>query len=244
MSTHEPTLVERYVLPPAEIERLSLQRVRASLGSGGRWTETELAVVQRMIYAAGDPAIAELIRLHPDAITAGLAALRGGRSIVVDVQMVAVALDQRRATGLGCAIQCAIDAPEVVAAAGARGLPRAVLAMRALAGAAQNGVVVIGNAPSALLSVLDLVDAGDLRPALIVGTPVGFVAAAEAKAELAARPIPFITVEGTRGGSALAAAATNALLRLAVREQPDRDSAGRGHSSPAGVPSGPGGERR
>jgi precorrin-8X/cobalt-precorrin-8 methylmutase len=90
--------------------------------------------------------------------------------------------------------------------------------MRSLAPELDGGVVVIGTAPTALLAVLDLVDAGEVQPALIVGTPVGFTAAAEAKAELMGRSVPYVTVEGTRGGAALAAAATNALLRLATAD--------------------------
>ena len=218
MAEGAPTLVERYVLPPDEIERLSLQRVEAALGATNQWPDPERQVIQRMVYAAGDPTIAGLVRLHPRAVAAGLEALRRGQPIVVDVRMVEVGLNHTLGARLGCAIHCAIDAPAVAEAARARGLPRAVVAMRELSRVAHQGVVVIGNAPTALLSLLDLVDAGAVRPALIIGTPVGFVAAAESKAELVARTVPFITVEGTRGGSALAAAAANALLRLAIAE--------------------------
>ncbi len=224
MTEKGPTLVGRYVLPPEEIERLSLQRVEAALGASHRWPGPERLVIQRMVYAAGDPTIADLVRLHPRAVAAGLAALRSGQAIVVDVRMVEVALNRVFAARLGCAIHCAIDLPSTVAEARRQRLPRSVVAMRALARHAQDGVVVIGNAPTALLSLLDLVDAEQVRPALIIGTPVGFVAAAESKAELATRTLPFITVEGTRGGSALAAAATNALLQLAVADGIGRPS--------------------
>jgi len=216
METRAQSLIERYVLPPAEIERLSLQRVAAALGSSDHWMAAERQVVQRMVYAAGDPTIATLVNIHPEAVAAGLAALRAGQPIVVDVRMVEVALNHALTAHLRCPIHCAIDAPAVAAEARARGVPRAVVAMRALSQEADQGVVVIGNAPTALLSLLDLIDAGELRPALIIGTPVGFVAAAESKIELTARTVPFITIEGTRGGSALAAAAANALLRLAA----------------------------
>lgn len=220
MTERAPTLVERYVLPPDEIERLSLQRVAAILAAANRWSESEQQIVRRIVYAAGDPAIAPLIRIHPGAVAAGLRAFREGRPIVVDVRMVEVALNHAHTTRLGCPIHCAIDAPAVAEEARARGLPRAVVAMRALSGKAHDGVVVVGNAPAALLGLLDLVDAGVVRPSLIIGTPVGFVAAAESKAEMVLRSIPFITVEGTRGGSAVAAAAANALLRLAAADDP------------------------
>lgn len=229
MTERRPTLVERYVLPPDEIESLSLRRVEAALGEATSWPEAERQIVQRMVYAAGDPTIAPLIRIHPAAVADGIRALRDGRSIVVDVRMVEVGLSRTLTERLGCRIHCAIDAPAVSAQARVRGVPRAVVAMRALQREAHEGVVVIGNAPTALLSLLDLVDAGEIRPALIIGTPVGFVAAAESKLELAARSIPFIIIEGTRGGSALAAAATNALLRLATSD----DRRGTGDSAKA-----------
>jgi precorrin-8X/cobalt-precorrin-8 methylmutase len=210
MTTPARSLVERYALPPGEIEALSLQRVRATLGGPAG------AIVERMVYAAGDPALAAQIHVHPDATAAGVAALRAGKPVVTDVRMVAVAVNQSALAALGGTLHCAIDDPAVAAAAQAAGLPRAVLAMRSLAGQLDGGVAVIGNAPTALLALLDLVDAGEVRPALIIGTPVGFVAAAESKQELMARAVPYITVAGTRGGSALAAAAVNALLRLAA----------------------------
>lgn len=218
MTERSLTLVERYVLPPDEIERLSLRRVAAALGPAHQWPAPEREVIHRMVYAAGDPTIATLIRVHSDAVTAGLRALRAGHPIVVDVRMVEVALNHALTARLRCPIHCVIDAPAIAEEARARGLPRAAVAMRALVHEANDGVVVIGNAPTALLSLLDLVDAGAVRPALIIGTPVGFVAAAESKIELATRTVPFITIEGTRGGSALAAAAANALLRMAVAE--------------------------
>ncbi len=211
-----PTLVDRYVLPPEEIERRSLQQVAEALGPDSCCSEAERQVIQRLVYAAGDVSLAPLIRCHPEAVSAGVAALRAGQPIVVDVRMVEAGLDHARVRRLGCPVHCAIDDEAVARQARDQGLPCAVLAMRALAPRAHRGVVVIGNAPTALLALLDLIDAGEVQPALIVATPVGFVAAAASKAELIARRTPYITIEGTRGGSALAAAAINALLRLAV----------------------------
>lgn len=216
----ERTLVHRYALPPDQIEALSLKRVAAQIGPTDHWTAGERAVGLRMVYAAGDAALAPLICFHPRAVSDGTLALSRGASIIVDVRMVEVALDHARARALGCDIVCRIDDPGVAIDAKRMGLPRSVLAMRTLAPRLAGAIVVIGNAPTALLSLLDLVDQGAARPVLVVGVPVGFVAATEAKAELAKRAVPFITVEGTRGGSALAAAAVNALLRLADSDVP------------------------
>jgi precorrin-8X/cobalt-precorrin-8 methylmutase len=216
MSGEPRTLVERYVLPPDEIEALSLERVDAAVPTLADWPPAERTVVRRMIYAAADPSLAARIRIHPQALEAGAGALRTGCTVVVDVRMVEVALDRPALKRLGCVLECSIDVPSVIEEAQATGLPRAVAAMRSLAPRARGGVVVVGTAPSALLALLDMVDAGEAAPAVVVGTPVGFVAASEAKAELMDRAIPFITIEGARGGAALAAAATNALIAMAL----------------------------
>lgn len=210
------TLVDRYSLPPSEMEALSLQRVDAAIGDLGRWPAGEREVVRRLVYASGDLAIAHLVRFHPDAVAQGAGALRRGAALVVDVRMVEMGLDRDLASQLGCSVYCAIDSPAVIQEARALRLSRAVVAIRSLAGYLDGGVAIVGTAPSALLALLDLVDSGRVRPTLIVGMPVGFVAAAEAKAELVARAVPYITVEGSRGGSALAASAANALLGLAA----------------------------
>lgn len=210
------TLLQRYGLPPDEIERLSLARLERRLGDRLRVPPEARGVALRMLYAAGDASLAEMLRISDGAVAAGLRALAAGAPLVADVKMVAVALDRRRAQQLGAPILCAIDEPRVLREAHEAGLPRAAVAMRRLARRAPGGIYVIGNAPTALLQLLDLVDTGAAWPALVVATPLGFVSAAEAKDELAARAIPFVTVLGTRGGSAVAAAAANALLRLAT----------------------------
>ena len=211
------TLVERYVLPPTEIERRSLSHVNAALL--GRFAEDdERAVATRICYAAGDLALADALCFAPGAVTAGVVALRSGAPLFVDVRMVAAGLDRARLAALGGELLCAIDAPEAAERAKASGLPRAVEAVRLLATRLDGAVCAIGNAPTALLALLDLCDAGEIHPALIVGMPVGFVAAAESKEELLTRSVPFVTLRGTRGGSPLVAAAINALLRLASPE--------------------------
>jgi len=215
MTATTRTLVERYVLPPNAIETLSLSRVRQAIGDLALPAH-DIAIIERMVYAAGDVALAGQIRVHPQAVVAGSAALRAGCTVVADVNMVTVALNRAALAGFGCPLECGIADPGVVADAKALGLPRAMVAMRRLAPALEGGIAVIGNAPTALLALLDLIDQGDVQPALIIGTPVGFVAAAESKDELMARSVPYVTIAGTRGGSAVAAAAMNALLRLAA----------------------------
>jgi precorrin-8X/cobalt-precorrin-8 methylmutase len=212
-------LVQRYALPPAEIERRSLQTVTEALAA--HFTDpAERAVAVRIAYAAGDLSLADALRFTPGAVAAGVRALCTGAAVVADVRMLVAGLDRGRLERLACPLLCSIDVPEVAEAARRSGLPRAVEAIRLLAPRLSGAVVAIGNAPTALLALLDLIDEGLEPPALIVGLPVGFVAAAESKHELAARSLRSVTLLGTRGGSPLAAATVNALLRLAADAGP------------------------
>ena len=131
------------------------------------------------------------------------------------MRMVAAGINTRLAEGHGCSLCCALDEPQPMQSANTA-LTRAASAMYGLETRLNSAIVAIGNAPTALLALIDMIDQGRIAPALVVGMPVGFVQALESKAELIKRRIPFITVEGTRGGSALAAAAVNALLRLSA----------------------------
>lgn len=218
MSDGSGGLLARFGLPPQEIEARSLAIVEAALDGAAVRNSGERFVLTRMAYAAGDLDLARLVRFHPEAVPAGVRALQGGATLVTDVRMALAALDRDRCSRLRCPTSCAIDGPSVAEAARRRGVARAAVAIEVAAAHLEGGIAVIGNAPTALLALLDLVDAGAVRPALIIGTPVGFVAAQESKEELCARSVPYITVLGTRGGSAVAAAAANALLRLALGE--------------------------
>jgi precorrin-8X/cobalt-precorrin-8 methylmutase len=206
-------LLAQYGLPPADIERRSLARIEVLAGQHLPAEPGLRHVARRVVYAAGDPDLAAAISLHPDLVNAGVAALRAGRPVIVDVSMVAAGLRASALRRWGCEVIVAVA--QLAPDASASGITRSALGMRLLAGRLARALLVVGNAPTALLEVLDLVDAGNAPPAAIVGMPVGLVAASESKAELIRRPIPWATVLGTRGGSPLAAAAVNALLELA-----------------------------
>jgi precorrin-8X/cobalt-precorrin-8 methylmutase len=161
--------------------------------------------------------------LHPDFVTASIAALRGGALVIVDVSMVAAGLRSTMLQRLGCQVCVAVTEPNVADAARAAGITRSAMGIRLLKDRLAGSLVAIGNAPTALLELLDLIDAGCAAPAAVIGMPVGLVAAAESKAELvdSGRTTPYATVLGTRGGSPLAAAAVNALLELASQDPHD-----------------------
>lgn len=165
------------------------------------------AVVERVIHASADPEYARSTVVDVVAVDAGVHALRAGATVLCDVEMV-------RSGIRGVAAECLLADRE---SADPDGPTRAALGMRAAAGEHPTGaVVVIGCAPTALDEVLDLAARGEFVPALVIGLPVGFVGAAESKARLRASGLPAISNIGEKGGSAVAAAAVNALVRLAA----------------------------
>ncbi len=207
------SLVDRFALPPNSIEARSFDIIGGLLPPLA-FSEAEMQVVKRIVHTTGDPGIVEHIRLHSEAIRSGLHAIHRGATIATDVKMVAAGINKAIAGRFGCVIRCAMDSPDVAVMAERDGQTRAVVAMRMLADDLDGNIVAIGNAPTALFALLDLIDSGCRPPALVVGTPVGFVGAVEAKAELMKRHTPYITIEGTRGGSTIAVASVNALLKL------------------------------
>jgi precorrin-8X/cobalt-precorrin-8 methylmutase len=148
----------------------------------------------------------------PDVASAGRAALAAGATILTDAQMVASGIMATRLSA-GNRVLCALSDPTVPGLAASHETTRSAAALDLWLPHLAGAIVAIGNAPTALFRLLELLDAGAPRPAVILGFPVGFVGAAESKAELASNPrgIPFITVRGRRGGSAMASAAVNAL---------------------------------
>ncbi len=208
------SLVEKYALLPDEIDRESLKMVQASLPPLPDMDPKEHYVLCRIVRAEGDAAIAPSVRFSPGAVESGLSALQAGPDVLTDVRMVEMGISKALLKGANLTTRCLIDAPEVAARAQREGTTRSVAAVRELAPQADGAVVAIGNAPTALLSLLDLIDEGQVNPALVIGMPVGFVACAESKAELVKRNVPYITIEGRRGGSSAAAATVNALLDL------------------------------
>jgi precorrin-8X/cobalt-precorrin-8 methylmutase len=205
-------LLRRYGLGADQIEAESLARLEALAGADLPSDPAARLVASRMVYAAGDPELARCVVVQPTAIQAGVAALRNGAPIIVDVGMVAAGIRRDKVERLGCTLSVAVEQ----AGTHSSGMTRAAAGVQSLAGKLDGSVVAIGNAPTALLALLDLVDSGVRPPALVIGVPVGLVAAAESKLELSRRDVPYVTVLGTRGGSPLAAAATNALLDLAT----------------------------
>lgn len=201
----------------AAIERESFATIDAEAAPHD-YDPAQWSVVRRMIHASADFDFNGLARFHPQAISAGLAALRAGSPILCDVEMIRAGLSKVRMAGLGCQAHQLIDRPELIERARAEDTTRAVQAMRQAAreGLLDGALVGIGNAPTALLEVIRLIGEDGARPALIVGMPVGFVSAADSKAALMSiETVPWIAIAGRKGGSTLVVAAINALMVLA-----------------------------
>lgn len=201
-------------LPPAEIEAESFRIIEQELGPLSLAAE-EFAVLRRCIHATGDFSFAENMRFHPRAVAAGVEAIRAGKNILVDVTMAASGISRGLLERFGGQVICRIGEKATATLAASRSLTRSEAAME-LAGDERVGIVAIGNAPTALLRVMEMIGAGRFRPDLVVGVPVGFVNAVESKEILAGQSYPFITALGRKGGTPVAVAVVNALLHLAA----------------------------
>ena len=199
-------------MKPQDIETESFAIIEDELR--GRDIPAEhLPVVRRVVHATADFGFVDSLRFHPDAVQAGVAAIRGHANMVTDVNMVKAGISRRFPGD----VLCVIGDDEVAAKAKASGSTRAATAMRALVDEIRGGIVVIGNAPTALETVIDLSERGEARPALVVGTPVGFVGAAESKERLIASDLVYISNVGRRGGTPVAVAIVNALILEAAK---------------------------
>lgn len=201
-----------YLRDPAQIYQRSFEIIRAEADFSSLPADAE-PVATRIIHACGMPDIAADLRISPDFVTAAGAALAAGKPILVDVEMV-----RHGIIGSKDHIICTLNDPRAREIGLATGTTRSAAAVELWRDHLDGAIAVIGNAPTALFALLEMIDAGGPKPAAIAGFPVGFVGAVESKDELHANPrgIPYATVLGRRGGSAMAASVINALTRGAA----------------------------
>ena len=204
---------------PADIERTSMAIITAELAARGLAIAPEnAAVVKRVIHTTADFDYAENLRFTPDAVTIGGQAVRGG-TIITDTNMALAGISKTGLAKLGGRARCFMADPAVAEAAAAAGTTRAVAAMHKAAREYPDAVLAVGNAPTALLTIAEEIEAG-LRPALVIAVPVGFVNVVESKQRLFAActryGVPAIAAMGRKGGSNVAAAICNALLYSAA----------------------------
>ena len=197
------------------IEDESMQIIDDEVGPH-QYDKFEWPIVRRVIHATADFDFAgkNKIIFHKDAVMNGINALKEGCSIVVDVNGVIGGMNKQNPKDFGNKVICNISDPDIAEQAKKENKTRSQMSMRAAASEINGGVVAIGNAPTALLEVIQMISEGITKPALVIGIPVGFVAAAESKEELQMIDIPYITNTGRKGGSSCAASIVNALFKL------------------------------
>jgi precorrin-8X/cobalt-precorrin-8 methylmutase len=210
-----PTRRYDYCADSEEIYRRSFAIIREEADLTGLPVDARDVAV-RMIHASGDVTLPGLLTFSDDLVAAARAALNSGAAIYADSEMVASGITRSRLQA-GNPVHCLLRDPRTAELAHAWGTTRSAAAVSLWAPGLDGSIVAIGNAPTALFHLLELIADGGARPAAIIGMPVGFVGSAESKQALAANPwrVPYAIVRGRRGGSALAAAAVNALAREA-----------------------------
>ena len=200
-----------YIHDPEEIRRRSIEAIRSEVNLDA-FPEDIRPVAERMVHACGMPDIVADLDFSTGAAAAGRAALADGAPVLTDSEMLRAGIIRDRLPA-GNETVCTLNAKGVAQSAKAAGTTRSAAAVDLWRPMLEGAVVAIGNAPTALFHLLELLAAGAGRPALVIGFPVGFIGAAESKGALiaVAGSVHYITLQGRRGGSALAAAAVNAL---------------------------------
>ncbi len=196
---------------PADIEARSFAIIAEELGSAALTPGTE-HIVKRVIHTTADFDYARTLVFSPDALERGMAALQGGAHIITDTQMAKAGVNKVKAAQLGCEVHCFMADEDVASAAAEEGVTRARKAVDKAVALYPEGVFAVGNAPTALIRLCELMEEGAARPSLVIGVPVGFVHVVESKELLLASGAPCIVAKGRKGGSNVAAAICNAML--------------------------------
>lgn len=211
---NKPTLQPFF--SPDNIEQRSFEIIDSEVPEPRPFKGAEWVIARRLIHTTADFDLLNHILFHPQAVRAGIQAIKNGCTIFTDTEMVRSGIPGRRTSPFGCSTQCLLNKPEVINKAKETGSTRAQAAMDAAAPEIGGSIMAIGNAPTALIRLMQHIENGGMPPALIVGMPVGFVNASESKEILLAQSsVPYITIRGRKGGSPLAAATVNALAIMA-----------------------------
>lgn len=203
------------ITDPMEIEKRSMEIIESALPSG--IPEDNKAVVKRVIHCTADFDYAKNLTFSVNAVKKALDALRGGCDIVTDTQMALSGINKAAVAKLGCTVHCFMSDPDVAEQAKERGCTRAVVSMEKASKLNKPLIFAIGNAPTALLKIRELIDTGKITPLLVIGVPVGFVNIIESKEAIMETDVPFIVSKGRKGGSNVAAAIVNALMYQITR---------------------------
>ena len=203
-------------IKPMDIEKRSFAIITELLGDTKLDPENEL-VIKRVIHTSADFDYVRNLVFSEHAVTKGIEALKNGCDIVTDTQMARSGINKTILSKLGGEVHCFMSDPDVAQEAKERGITRAIVSMERAAKLEKPCIFAIGNAPTALISLREQVQAGTLNPALIVGVPVGFVNVVESKELIIGSHVPYIVARGRKGGSNVAAAICNAMLYQIMR---------------------------
>lgn len=203
--------MELEIVKPGDIERRSFEIITELLG-GRSFPPEQESVVKRVIHTTADFEYADSLVFSEGAVEAAKEALRGGASIVTDTEMARAGVNKKAIKAFGGGVHCFIADGAVAAEAVSRGVTRAVVSMEKACGIGSPLLFAIGNAPTALIRLHELIREGRVNPVLVIGVPVGFVNVVEAKELIMSAGVPYIVAKGRKGGSNVAAAICNALL--------------------------------
>nr|WP_307775895.1 precorrin-8X methylmutase [uncultured Cetobacterium sp.] len=203
-----------YIKRPQDIEIKSFEIIEEEMGEKAKeFSPEHLPVVKRVIHTTADFEYADLLEFSEDAVESCIAALKEGGKIYCDTQMIANGLSKMTLQKFGYTAYSLVSDPEVAKEAKERGVTRSIVGMEHAAKDPETKIFLIGNAPTALFRLKELIDSGEVKkPALIVGVPVGFVGAAESKEILPGSGIPYIIVKGRKGGSPVAVSILHGIL--------------------------------
>jgi precorrin-8X/cobalt-precorrin-8 methylmutase len=199
------------IVRPEDIERRSMEIITSELGDR-TWPEPEFSILKRCIHTSADFDYAENLWFSDGAARTGIDAIRRGACIVTDTKMAAAGINKTRLKSYGGSVHCFMSDPDVAEEAKRRGCTRATICMERGAEIGGDVVFAIGNAPTAIVRLCELIKEGKADPALVVGAPVGFVNVVEAKELLVGTGAPCIVPRGRKGGSNIAATICNAMI--------------------------------
>ena len=213
------TVNNRFVSIPELIQRRSFEIIDAEVPEPRPFSGRKWQIVRRMIHTSGDFDLLSKVRFHEKAIDAGIEAIKRGSYVITDTKMLLSGINKQRLKRYGCKIRCFISKKQVKELAKREGITRAWASVDLALPYINGSIYAIGNSPTALIRLMDLIEKDICKPALIIGMPVGFVNAKEAKERLIGqKKVPYIAVSGRKGGSSLAAAVINQLLEFLESE--------------------------
>ena len=208
-------IVKNGYTAPAGIEARSMEIIAEELKKRGNTPDPETdAIVRRVIHTTADFEYADQMYFSSNAVKSMREAIRSGISVITDTEMAKAGINKKRLSEFGGSVRCFMSDEDVASEAGKRGITRAAVSMEKAAGLPEPHIFAIGNAPTALIRLYELIREGKISPAGIIGVPVGFVNVVEAKELIMTAGVPYIVAKGRKGGSGVAASICNALLYM------------------------------